>query len=261
MIFFSFTDYNGYSNTYEFVGLENYIDFFDSDNLEVFKVSKYYFLSAIIQFVIGTFLAFFVFFHKKYQKILIIIITVPLFMNSVAVVLMFIMFFRPLGVFDSLLQLLHLASYESEADTIKWLGDANIVNYTLAVISAWRYTPFTFILMYSGINTVNKDIIKSAVLQGASKFDIARYIIMPNIKLTINITLIMLIIGVITAIEIPSIITNGAMDTKTILMRIHEVAFNMRNYGLASVLTIIVVVIIVSITLLLNKVGDSNEKN
>lgn len=253
MIYYSFTNYNGYSNNYEFVGFENYLNVFDSDNLEVFKVLGFYLLSALLQFVIGMLLAFFVFFQKKWKTFYTIIIVLPLFINSVAVGAMFILFFKGGGTFDTILNIFSIP-------TFKWIGDERFVNYTLAFITMWRYTPFTFLLIYTAIRSVDSNLIKSAILQGASNYQIAKYVLLPNIKLTIRITCLMLVVGAISALEIPTIITSGAIETKTILMRIKEVAFGMRNFGMASVLTMVVIVIIVIATIVIEKVGVKDEK-
>lgn len=251
MVFYSFTDYNGFLPNYDFVGFDNYKKAFSKDNFEVLKVIFYYILSGVLQFIIGTYLALFVFFSKR-KRLLITIIILPLFLNSVALGLLSLLFFRPDGILNNIIYL-----FNSDYEKIKWISDRNIVNYTLAFISAWKYTPFTFLVMYTGISSINKNIIKSAKVFGANKYYISRYIILPNVKLSISICLLMLSVGSVTALEIPQIITKGAIGTKTILMYIHEIAFNMRNYGFASVMTMIVLFIIFVVSMLFRKVGKN----
>lgn len=249
MVYYSFTNYNGFLPNYDIVGLKNYKDALNIEHLEVFKVSIYYLISAVFQFIIGTYLALFVYFSKK-KKVLIVIIILPLFINSVTMGLISILMFKVDGILNNILYFFY-SNYEE----VRWISDKNIVNYTLATITAWKFTPFTFLIMYAGINSVNKDIIKSSKLFGANKYQLATQIILPNVKLSINICMLMLTVGALTTFEIPIIITKGALGTKTILIHIHEVAFNMRNYGLASVITLIVICIILIISIVLGKVG------
>ncbi len=249
MVYYSFTDYNGFLPDYNFVGFNNYKKAINKNNLEFVSVALYYLFSGVLQFIIGTYLAVFVFFSKR-KKLLITIIILPLFLNSVALGLLSILFFKHNGILNNFIYL-----FNSEYETIKWISNKNIVNYTLAIVSAWKYTPFTFLVMYTGISSINQNIIKSAKLFGANKYQITRYIIIPNVSLSIKICLLMLTVGAVTALEIPQIITKGAMGTKTILMYINEIAFNMRNYGYASVMTMIVLLIIFIVSIIFRRAG------
>ncbi len=260
MIFYSLTNFNGYSDSYDFVGLENYQNVFSTETIDSFKTIPFYLLSALFQFIIGVYLAIFVFFQKRFKNVLIFIIILPLFINTVALGLSFVMVLRPLGAFDQILNFLGFYSSYTEADTIKWLGDLEVVNYTLATITMWKYTPFTFLLIYSAFNSVNKTLIKSAILQGASKLQLVRYILIPNTRLTLKLVIFMLLVGSITALEIPKIMTGGSLETSTVLIRVSDMAFSMRNYGLASVLTMVVIALIFLTLLVVWKAGNKNER-
>ncbi len=259
MFFYSFTDWDGFSQSFNFVGLQNYSNFWQFDNLQPFQTISVYLIAAIFQLVIGGYLALYTYFHPKYQKILIIICVLPVFINTVAVGLIFLLFFQPSGMFDQILEIITFHHYQS--GNILWIGSHDYVNKTLAVITIWRYTSFTYILTYSGLKSVNPNLIKAAYQAGANQMQITRYVLIPNIKITINLIIIMLVIGSLTALEIPMIITKGALNTKTVIMRLNEVAFTMRNYGMASVISIIVIIIISILLYLCLKKGKHNEED
>ncbi len=258
MIFYSFTDWDGFSQTFNFVGLENYYKFWQMDNLQPFKAIIVYLIAATFQLLIGGYLALYTYFHPKYQKILIIICVLPVFINTVAVGLIFILFFQPSGMFDQIIEIITFHHYQS--GNILWIGNHDFVNKTLVLITVWRYTSFTFILTYSGLKSVNPNLIKAAYQAGANQIQIARYVLLPNIKITLNLIIIMLVIGALTTLEIPMIITKGALNTKTIIMRLNEVAFTMRDYGLASVISIMIIGIISILLYFCLKKGKKNEE-
>lgn len=244
MVYYSFTDWDGFSNSYNFVGLENYLAIFNQDNLSPIFNSVYYLVSSIFQLLLGIYLAIYVFFQKHFKKITISILLLPVLLNTVAIGLMFRMFFMPGGTFDLSLNALHLINYTDPEHSIKWLGDADLVNYTLAFITFWRYTSYTFILIYGALLSIDSNLVRAAYQVGANKYQIARYILIPNIKVTMSIVITTLVIGALSTVELPMIMTGGALSTKTIVMRIQEVAFSMRNFGLASSLSIFVICII-----------------
>ena len=63
----------------------------------------------------------------------------------------------------------------------------------LMVYGVWHYAPFAFIVYYAGLQTVNKEIIEAAVVDGASRWERIRYVVLPHLlPLTTFIALIQL---------------------------------------------------------------------
>ncbi len=261
MVFYSFTNWDGYSPSYEFVGLLNYHELFTPDNMEPLKVIIYYLIGGIIQLIIGTYLAVYVFFKKKHKALYIILILLPVLINTVAVGLIFRQFLMPGGMFDMILDKLHLINYTDAESSIKWIGNSSIVNYTLAAITIWRFTPFTFILIYGAFLSVDENLIKAAIQMGASKYQIAVNVLLPNIKVTLIIVITTLMIGAISTVELPMVMTGGELGTQTIVMRINEVAFSMRDFGQASVISLFVCLLIVLIIALRYIIGGKVDEN
>lgn len=259
MIFYSFTNWNGYSAHYDFIGFENYRNLLEPENMKVLKVVIYYLVSSVIQLIIGIYLAIYIYFKKRFKILFIIIILLPVLINTVAVGLIFRLVLMPGGMFDMLLDKFHIINFINENESIKWIGDSKIVNYTLSFISLWRYTPFTFILIYGALLSVDEKLVKAAVQMGANKWYISRYVLLPNIKTTLIIVCTTLAIGAISTIELPMVMTNGTLGTKTIVMRIQEVAFSMRNFGMASVISLFVLSIIILIIIIRFMLGVSDE--
>ncbi len=249
MVFYSFTNWDGYSPTYDFVGFKNYSKLWTQENISPLLVSSYYLFASVLQLLIGVLLALYVYFKKRYKKLFVTILVLPILINTVAVGLIFRLFLMPGSSFDMLLDSLHIITYANPEESIKWIGNTRIVNYTLAIISIWRYTPYTFILIYGAFETIDKRLIDAARQQGASNFQIATKVLLPNIKTTLMIVVITLIIGALSAVELPMIMTGGMLGTQTIVMRIQEIGFNMRDFGLASVLSLFVSAIILLIIL------------
>ena len=55
----------------------------------------------------------------------------------------------------------------------------------------WHVAPFAFVIFYAGLQTVNQDTLESAVIDGASRWERLRYVIIPHLMpLIIFITLI-----------------------------------------------------------------------
>ena len=45
----------------------------------------------------------------------------------------------------------------------------------------WHVAPFAFVIFYAGLQTVNQDTLESAIVDGASRFERLRYVIVPHL--------------------------------------------------------------------------------
>ncbi|MCC7283664.1 MAG: sugar ABC transporter permease [Acetobacteraceae bacterium] len=55
----------------------------------------------------------------------------------------------------------------------------------------WHVAPFAFVVFYAGLQTVNKDTLESAIIDGASRFERLRYVVLPHLMpLIVFVTLI-----------------------------------------------------------------------
>lgn len=64
---------------------------------------------------------------------------------------------------------------------------------TLFVYGIWHSAPFAFVVFYAGLQTVPKDTLESAMIDGASTFERVRYVVLPHLMpLVVFVSLIQL---------------------------------------------------------------------
>lgn len=72
---------------------------------------------------------------------------------------------------------------------LEWVMDADIavlanawaIESLMVFYRVWHVAPFAFVVFYAGLQTVNNDTIESAVVDGASRFERLRYVIIPHL--------------------------------------------------------------------------------
>ncbi|MDU8946622.1 carbohydrate ABC transporter permease [Ovoidimarina sediminis] len=65
------------------------------------------------------------------------------------------------------------------------------VEFLMMFYRVWHVAPFAFVIFYAGLQTVNQDTLESAIIDGASRWDRMRYVVIPHLMpLIIFITLI-----------------------------------------------------------------------
>lgn len=256
IINYSFTNWDGISTSKEYIGLDNYIKILTTrEYINAFKNNLYYFLSGILQIIIGLILAIILSFKVRGKKFFKGIFVFPILISGVAVSMMFRLFFEPKGTFDFILTLLGF-----EENIRYWLGDPDIVNITLAFISLWRHTGTSFIIYFGAIQSIPIEYYKIAEIEGANILQKVREVILPNISTVLKINTSLLIIGAISAFEIPLIMTNGSNGTSTFLLQTMKTAFENRMYGLASSMAVILTIVIIIIVYIQKKVSENDEE-
>lgn len=255
IVIYSFTSWNGISSTKEFIGFDNYIKVLTNPTyFQVFKNSLYYFLSGILQIIIAMIFAIMLSSKVKFKGFFKASFVFPTLISGVAISMMFRVFFEPGGTFDAALGALGFGEFVHY-----WLGDPRIVNYTLASISLWRFTGRSFIMYFGAIQSIPREYIKAAEIEGASVIQKVRYVILPNIHTIIKINFLLLIIGAISVFEIPMIMTNGSNGTSTFLLQTLKTAFEQKKIGLAAAMAVIISIVIILATIIQKKVYSNDE--
>lgn len=256
MFWYSLTDWNGVSKIKNFVGLDNFVRVFTKpEYFEVFKVSLYYFVASFIQMAIALYFATILSFNTRFRGFFKGVLFFPYLINGVAIGFIFLYFFRPDGTLDSLLHLIGLS------DTPQWLGDRDIVNFSLAGTSVWRYTGMNFVLFLGAIQSIPGNLYEAADLDGANKWQQFRYIIAPGIKPIIGLSFILAISGSLSVFEIPYVMTGGGNGSETFVIKTIDTAFKFDKVGQASAMAVILLFIVLVVTGIQKKLFPEEKVN
>ncbi len=246
MFKYSFTNWNGYSKSFDYVGFENYKTIFTNPKyFSVFKVSLYYFGATFVQMGLALYFATILSFNVRFKNFFKGVLFFPYLLNGVAIGFIFLVFFRPDGTLDTLLQVLGLGHLSQG-----WLLNPNIINISLAGASLWRYMGFNFIIFLGAISSIGKDIYEASDIDGANRWHQFKHIILPSIKRILQLNLILAISGAISAFDIPYIMTGGSNGSNTFVIQTVDVAFKYSKLGLASAMAVVLLIIVILVTLL-----------
>lgn len=258
MVKWSFERWNGTSKVHTYIGWDNYKTIFSRpEYLKVLKTSIYYFVGSIVQIVLALYFATILNYKIKGSKFFKGAIFFPSLLNGVAVGLLFNYFYKGGGTLDTVLTFLGC-----DPDKLPlWLGNAAIVNYSLVLVSLWRYMGQNMVMFNGAIQSVNGELMEAASLDGANKWQQFRYIILPNIKTIVSLNLILAVKGAISVFEIPYIMTDGQNGSSTFVMKTLDTAFESRKYGLASALGVVLLIFIMIVTFIQKRFVEGKEED
>lgn len=244
MIEFSFYDMK-YIGAREFVGFENYVEVFTrEDCFQALKLSLYYMGGAVIQLALALYLATCLSFKTKGGSLFKGAIFFPYLISGIAVGFIFKFFYTRGFVLDTILQWM---GFNLESLPY-WLKDTSVNNWSLVATSIWRFTGQNMVLFIGAIMSVDTEMYEAADLDGATKWQKFKYIILPSIKTIVLLNLILSISGSLSAFEPPYVLTNGTFGTGTYFLIMHKLAHESQKIGLASAMAIVLLGIIIIIT-------------
>ena len=253
LIRMSFTDWDGYSPTSNFIALENYKEMLHNKDLwqSLGNNAVYFFVHLLM---IPVELAFAVLLTSRlraagFYKTMVFL---PYIINGVAIAYAFSYFFSPVnGAFDGILEALRLGMLKHS-----WLSDPEIVNFVLAFVSLWRFSGYHVILFMAALQSVSRDVQEAAVIDGANTWQMFRYIQIPSIMLMVDFVLFDNIRGALQVFDIPFVMTAGGPGyaSSTFTLYTINTAFEFADFGMASTMAVAIMAMIIVIYLVQNKI-------
>ena len=131
-----------------------------------------------------------------------------------------------------------------------WLGDISIALWSIVIVDTWQWLPFVWLILLAGLAEISPQLYDAAQIDGASSFQIFRYINLP--MLSSKILLIAMFRGLLILKDFDKIfiLTGGgpAEATETLSLHTYYNAFWWFDIGYASALSFLYLVMMVAAT-------------
>ena len=215
--FISLHNWDGLSGVREFIGLDNYVEVLTED--EIFKVSiannvRWAILSEIIPIVLGLVMAF-VFNSKMkgfgfYRSA----IFFPSVLSISTIGLIWRWLYDPnLGLLPEIVRIV-----TGGRVSFNWFANPEHTIYYLIIAGSWAYSGLCMILFMGGIKSVPEGTIEAAYLDGATRMQRIFYVILPQMKNSINIVLTFTLINSFKVFDLIYVMTAGGPGRMTNVM-------------------------------------------
>ena len=232
-----------------FAGLSNYVALATDDRFlsTIWRTLYFTILSVVAPVVLGVFAA--EVFHQRFplRGVLRGIFILPMMTTPVAIALVFIMMYHPqIGILNYLLSLVGIPPQ-------LWIYDAKTVIPALVLVETWQWTPLVMLIVLGGLAALPTEPYESALIDGASRWDMFRYITLPLVMPFLMIAIIIRAIDAVKSFDIIFVMTQGGPGTasETINIYLYLQAFSFFNVGHASAVVVVFFVIIVALALVL----------
>lgn len=238
----------------EFIGLQNYVEIFTKDDTfsaSFFATIKYVLIGTpaviIVSFTVAAILNFKLkgvnFFRTAYY--------IPSILGgNVAVSILWTMLFDVNGPVNTILSVFTLGNDVA----INWTKDPRFAIFTLIILKTWQFGS-TMLIFLSALQGVSKTVYEAAEMDGASKIRQLFSITVPIITPVILFNAVNVSVKAFQEFNSAYLITKGGPNKTTYFLNlyIYDQAFQNGNYGYASALTWILLVIIGVFTIIIFK--------
>jgi multiple sugar transport system permease protein len=96
-----------------------------------------------------------------------------------------------------------------------WLGDRALAFASVVVVDVWHWTPFVFLLLLAGLQSLPQDVHEAAKVDGAGPWAELRYVTLPMMLPTLAVTLAFRLIVSFKVFDEVYLLTGGGPGTAT----------------------------------------------
>jgi len=245
---YSFTAWKGVGSNLPFVGLDNYRKLFTDDTKalgSMFFTFRFTITVVIISNLIGFLLALAITALVRGQGLLRVIFFLPNVIGGL--ILGFIWRFLLINGVPSIGNLLNLEMLKTP-----WLGDVTTSFWGTVIVYVWKTAGYLMVIYIASLLSIDKSMLESATIDGASPFKTLLYIKVPLMMSAITICLFLMLSWAFKLFDVIFSLTGGGPfgSTEIFALNIYNEAFLYNNYGYASAKAVIFFIIVALITLL-----------
>lgn len=245
----SFTDYSGLNPSFNFVGLENFIELFSDEIFLIALRNTAIFVVGTIPFTTTIALLLAVLINSKIVKLKGLFkagFFLPSVMSMVVIATIWRYMYSADGIINTVLQTFGIEK------TTGWLASPDTALSSIMIMNIWAAIGYYTIIFLAGLQSIPEQLYESASIDGASSTKKFFNITLPLIKPTL---FFVIAINTIRSFQIFSEIftmTQGEPlnSTQTIVHYLYIKGFRQFEMGYASAMAYVLVVIIMIVTLI-----------
>ncbi|GIM27713.1 sugar ABC transporter permease [Clostridium polyendosporum] len=255
-IYYSFTNWDGLSLEYNFIGFKNYLDLLKDTNIlnSYLFTFKFAIVTTIIVNVLSLLIALGLNSKIKFKNFFRATYFLPNVLSMLIIGFIFnYIFANVLPVVGTKLGIEALAANILGDDKLAWIG--------VVVIAVWQACAFNTILYLSGLQTVPEDIYEASALDGAGKWQEFWKITFPIIAPFFTINMVLAMKNFLMVFDQVVALTGGGPGraTESIAFLVYKSGFSGGEFAYQSANSVVYFIVIIIISVLQIKFLQKRE--
>lgn len=257
-LFLSLTNWNLTSGApLSFVGFDSYVRVLNEPRFlhALARTFVFTFFAVAIEGVLGVAIAIILnraFVGKSLAKLLLLL---PLVATPVAVGIVFNLFFDPtIGLANFILQSAGLPQG-------LWISSAASVIPSLIIVDVWQWTPMITLIVLAGLAGLSNEPVEAAHVDGASEWQILRYVTIPMVMPVILTAIILRLIDALKTFDIIFAMTGGGPGyaSETLNIMGYKYSFEYFRMGQSSVILVVLFLVVFGCSIGIMKLRAHSE--
>ena len=248
-IYYSFFNWR-WGNEKDFVGISNYI--FLLTDKEFWIIIKntfvFAFFACLIEIILGVLLAIYIDRIKYGSAIIRTLLLIPLMISGISVTMLFkVILDNMFGIIPYFLSFIGIKS--------NFFGSYDAAMPTIIGLDVWWQTSFVFIIILAGFQSIPSEPIEAAKMDGASEWEITRYIRLPMIRSLLFLVLIFRSIDTLKVFDIIWGTTGGGpgLATEALQTYAYRVAYSFLEMSKSMTVMVLFSAVVIFLTVIYSK--------
>ncbi|MGW0522971.1 carbohydrate ABC transporter permease [Crossiella sp. NPDC003009] len=123
---------------------------------------------------------------------------------------------------------------------VDWISEMPLVAVVASLV--WQWTPFMMLILLAGLQSRPLDAVEAASIDGASGFQVFRYLTLPHLRQYLELGALLGSIYIVQNFDAVFTITSGGLDTANLPYTIYQTFYQAHDYGQASAAGVVVVI-------------------
>lgn len=256
---YSFTNFNGVNQNFEYIGIKNYTSLLDDGTLQAVLPNTLIYTVVLVVFsnVIALALALLLNSKIRGKGIYRTGAYIPTLFSAIVIGFIWTYVYMPGdGMIASIMDLIGM-----DNSNFNILANFSTALYAIIGVDVWKHVGTTMIIYLAGLQTIDNSLLEAAQIDGCSAWQMIRKVKLPLISATITINVVLSVINGLKAYDYAFIMTNGGpgKSTNTLMYAIYKLAFNEQMMGKSSALSMIAFVLIITITIIMLAIMNKRE--
>jgi multiple sugar transport system permease protein len=144
-------------------------------------------------------------------------------------------------IFDPQIGVLNYLLHFVSLPKVGWVTDNNVALWSVAAVTAWTVYPFVVLVTLAALQSVQADLYDGAAVDGASAWQMLRYVVIPAILPTLAIVALFVVIWSFQLFQVTWVLTEGGPINATnfLIINLYKVAFIDQNLGPAAAIGVV----------------------
>jgi xylobiose transport system permease protein len=148
-------------------------------------------------------------------------------------------------------------------DQFSFLGDRDLVIFTVAAVLTWQYVPFHTLLYQSAARGIPVSIYEAATIDGAGRYKQFFRITLPLLRYTLITSTVLMLVGSVTTFDTILLLTGGGPGTATRIapLYMYITGFTGFEFGYASAIAVVLLVLGAGLSLAVTRLTGFRAMN